>query len=138
MEQAGGKEKILVWMLRIGAVLTITAFPTVLLPAETMANWHAKLGMGAFPDVPVTGYMARSLSMLYGFHGVFTLIVSMDVRRYRPMVGFLGWMLLILGPAMLLIDLHSGMPPLWTATEGPPLILFGAAVLYLRRSIPTN
>jgi hypothetical protein len=138
VQEAGIRERALIWLLRIGAVLTITAFPAALLPADTMADWHARLGLGVFPDAPITGYMARSLSLFYGFHGVLTLIVSTDVRRYRPLVGFLGWMLLALGTSLLFIDLHSGMPPLWTATEAPPTLLFGALILYLRRSVPVD
>ena len=83
MEAPGVKEQVLVWMLRIGAVITIAAFPAALLPAETMADWHARLGLGPFPDAPLTGYLTRSLSLLYGFHGVFTLIVSLGQGMAR-------------------------------------------------------
>ena len=133
-----GKERWLVWLLRIGGVATLSAFPFALLPPDQMARGHEALGMGPFPHGAVTDYMARSLALLYGYHGVLTLIVSTDVRRYRRLVGFLGWMLLTFGPAMLLVDLYAGMPWFWILVEGPPLTLFGVAYLWLRRSVPLS
>ena len=130
------KEKLLVWLLRLGAVMTIAAFPTALLPTKTMIAVHEWLGMGTFPDAPVTQYMARSLALMYGFHGVMTAIVSTDVRRYRPFVTYLGWMMLTLGPAMTLLDLYAGLPMLWVWAEGPPLFATGCVVLWLRRAVP--
>ena len=138
MEQAGRNETILIWILRIGGALTVLAFPTVLLPATWMAAVHEWLGLGVFPDQPITGYMARSLSVLYGLHGVLLLVISTDVRRYRTLVCWLAWLMVALGPAMLLIDLHSGMPSLWTWSEGPPVMVTGIVMLYLRRSVPVN
>ena len=131
-------EKILIWILRIGGVMTVLAFPTALLPASTMAEIHAWLGLGSFPDQPITGYMARSLSLMYGFHGVLLLVISTDVRRYHKLVGWLAWLMVGLGPALLTVDLHSGMPAMWTWTEGPPVLVIAFVILYLRRSIPTE
>ena len=130
------KERLLVWLLRLSGLATVVAFPTALLPAQWMEVVHQKLGMGAMPNGAVTQYMARSLSLLYGFHGLLTLLASTDVRRFRPIIGFIGWMLLSMGPAMTLIDLHSGLPIYWTLLEGPPLFAAGAAVLWLRGGVP--
>ena len=82
--------------------------------------------------------MARSLSLMYGFHGVLLLVISTDIRRYRAMVGWIGWLMIGLGPALLAVDLHSGMPAMWTWTEGPPVLVTGFLMLYLRRSVPPN
>lgn len=138
MEQAGRNETILIWILRIGGALTVFAFPTALLPATWMAGVHEWLGLGVFPDQPITGYLARSLSLLYGVHGVLLLVISTDARRYRTLIGWLASLMMVMGPAFLLIDLHSGMPSFWTWTEGPPLAVAGIVMLYLRRSIPVN
>ena len=137
-EPAGLQEKILVWLLRIGGVMTALAIPTAFLSATQMAEIHALLGMGEFPVTPITGYMARSLSLLYGFHGVLLLVISTDVRRYRKLVVALAWLMAGLGPGMLWIDLHSGMPLFWTLSEGPPLIAMALVMLYLSRSIPAD
>ncbi len=138
MEQIGLHEKILIWILRIGGVMTVLAFPTALLPASTMAEIHAWLGLGSFPDQPITSYRARSLSLLYGFHGVFLLVISTDVRHYRKLVGWMAWLMIGLGPALWAVDLHAGMPAMWTWTEGLPVALIGLVMLYLRRSVPVN
>ncbi len=138
MEQVGLYEKILVWILRIGGAMTVLAFPTALLPTSTMAEIHAWLGLGNFPDQPVTAYMARSLSLMYGFHGVLLLVISTNVRHYRKLIGWIAWLMVGLGPALLAVDLHAGMPALWTWTEGPPLLVVGFAMLHLRRSVPLN
>jgi hypothetical protein len=34
---------------------------------------------------------------------------------------------------MLAIDLHAGMPPLWTAVEGPSIAAIGAVIAVLLR-----
>jgi hypothetical protein len=34
---------------------------------------------------------------------------------------------------MLTIDLHAGMPAMWTMSEGPPLVATGIVILYLLR-----
>ncbi|NIL99754.1 MAG: hypothetical protein GTN89_02085 [Acidobacteria bacterium] len=136
MGQAGLHEKILVWLLRIGGATTVLAFPTALLPAAAMSDVHAWLGLGDFPDQPITGYMARSLSLLYGFHGVLLLVMSTAVRRYRKLIVWVAYLLIGLGPCLLAVDLHSGMPAMWTWSEGPPLTATGFVVLYLLRSVP--
>ena len=138
MERVGLHEKILIWILRIGGVMTMLAFPTALLPASTMAEVHAWLGLGSFPDQPITDYMARSLSLMYGFHGVLLLVISTDVRRYRKLLGWVAALSVGLGLALLAVDLHAGMPASWTWSEGPPVFLTGFVMLYLRRSVPPN
>jgi hypothetical protein len=124
-------ERTVVALLRLGGVLTCCAFPAALLPAEWMAAVHAALGMGPLPRAPIVDYLARSLSLLYGFHGVFLLLVSTDVRRYRALVVLAAWMDVVGGVALFAIDVRAGMPPWWTWGEGPPLLAFGLVLLWL-------
>jgi len=138
MEPVGLHEKILIWILRIGGVMTALAIPTALLPASTMAEIHAWLGLGSFPDQPITDYMARSLSLMYGLHGVLLLVISTDVRRYRKLLGWLAGLTAALGLALLAVDLNAGMPASWTWSEGPPAFLIALVMLYLRRSVPRS
>jgi hypothetical protein len=98
-----------------------------------MAAVHRWLGMGEFPDAPLTDYLVRSVAALYGFHGVLVLIVAGDPARYERIVLFLGAMDIVFGLMMVAIDLHAGMPIVWTALEGPPLVGVGVLLLYLRR-----
>jgi hypothetical protein len=124
----------LVWVLRISGAVLLLAFAAMFLPADWMAATHRWLGMGELPRAPVIVYLARSIAALYGFHGVLVLLVSRDPVRYRPVIRYLGVMDLIFGLMMLAIDLHSGMPAMWTAAEGPPLVAIGLLVLHLSRA----
>jgi hypothetical protein len=126
---------LLVLLLRLGGVITLTAFLAMLMPTDWMAATHEWLGMGEFPRAPVVDYLARSAAALYGFHGVLLLLVSRDPVRYRSIVRYLGFMNVVLGVMFVFIDLHAGMPALWTLAEGPPVAAFGLVVLYLSRSL---
>jgi len=129
------EETAIVALLRFGGVLTGCAFGAVLLPVEWMAAVHSAIGLGAFPRAPIVDYLSRSLSVLYGFHGVFLLLVSTDVRRYRVFVLYSATMAVAAGLAFLGIDLHAGLPLCWTLTEGPPLSAAGLAMLWLVRRL---
>jgi hypothetical protein len=128
------ESRLLVLLLRLGGVVTITAFPAMLLPTEWMDTTHRWLGLGELPRAPVVEYLTRSIAALYGFHGVLLLIVSRDPVRYRPIVRYLGVMNVGLGILLIASDLHAGLPALWTVAEGPPIIAMGSAVLYLSRA----
>jgi hypothetical protein len=100
----------------------------MLMPVEWMASTHRWLGLGEFPRAPVVQYLARSISALYGFHGVLLLIVSTDTRKYRTLVWYAAAMNMIFGAMIVAIDLHAGMPLFWTLGEGPPIIAFGLVI----------
>lgn len=127
------RQRLLVILLRLGGVVTLSAFLAMLLPVEWMASTHEWLGLGEFPRSPVVDYLARSVSALYGFHGVLLLLIARDPQRYRTIVQFVGVMNLALGAIMLAIDAHAGLPWWWTLGEGPPIIAFGIVVLLLNR-----
>ena len=118
--------------LRLGGVMLSLAFAAVFLPTSWMASSHEWLGMGEFPASPLTDYLTRSLSALYGFHGVLLFIVANDPRRYERIVLYLGIMKGVFGAMLLAIDLHAGLPQHWTSLEGPPLVGMGMLILYLR------
>jgi len=127
--------RILVVLLRLGGAVTVTAFLAMLLPTDWMAATHRWLGLGEFPRVPVVDYLTRSVAALYGFHGVLLFLVSRNPVQYRSIVRYLGSMNVLFGIFLILIDLHAGMPSVWTMGEGPPVAAFGVLVLYLSRSL---
>jgi len=131
-------EKLLVWLLRLFGVVTMLAIFAVFLPVEWMARTHAWLGLGEYPDVPLTDYLTRSLSAMYAIHAGMLLVVATDVRRYRAIVVYFGWLLIGCGVLFVGIDLHAGMPHWWTWAEGPPVFVSGIAVLYLVGKIPRD
>ena len=127
--------RLLVFLLRLGGVITCTAFLAIFLPVEWMAATHEWMGLGEFPRAPVVDYLARSIAALYGFHGVLLLIVARDPVRYRPIVRYVGVLNITFGLLLTGIDVYAGMPAHWTLLEGPPIIAFGVVVLYLSRSL---
>ena len=119
---------MLVPILRVSAAGLMLAFVAILLPTDWMAVTHERLGMGVFPRTPLVDYLTRSIAALYGIHGVFVWIISTDPARYRVFVWFAAAINVAFGAAMIGIDLHAGMPTLWTAIEGPFIMLIGVAI----------
>jgi len=124
-------EKALVILLRIAAVVLLTALIPSVMPFAWMQDIHRQLGMGELPDGPIIGYLTRSLSAMYALHGAIVLFVSGDVRRYLPVVKCLAVLAIVFGAGMLVLDALVGMPLAWTACEGPSVIVLGGLMLWL-------
>jgi hypothetical protein len=124
--------RLLTLLLRVSGAGLMLAFAAVLLPVDWMAAAHPRLGLGPFPRTPIVDYLTRSIAALYGFHGVFVWLVSRDPVRYRTFVWFAALMNIVFGATMLAIDLHAGMPPIWTAIEGPSIVAMGVAIAVIQ------
>lgn len=98
-----------------------------------MASTHRWLGLGEFPQAPITLYLARSACVLYGMHGVLLLVIARDVTRHASLVTAVGVLHTVMGAAMFVVDLTAGMPWYWTVLEGPPVAAGGLVVLVLQR-----
>ncbi len=127
---------MLVGLLRVAGVVLVTAFLAVFIPIEWMATNHRWLGMGEFPRAPLVDYLARSIAALYGVHGILVLLVSTNPPRYRVIVSYLVCTNVLFGLILLGIDLHAGMPLLWTALEGPSIAAFWLLIGVLNRRQP--
>ena len=128
-------QRILIVLLRLFGGVTVLAFAAMFLPVAWMAATHRWLGVGEFPRAPLVDYLTRSVSSLYGFHGVLVLLVSRSPVHYRSIVRYLGVMYMLVGIFAVVIDLHASMPLWWTIVEGPPTAVTGAVILYLSRSL---
>lgn len=126
--------RILVLLLRVGGAMLITAFGAMIMPTAWMVEIHARLGLGELPGTPVVEYLTRSISALYGFHGVLLLIVASNLARLRPVAVYLGWMNILFGLMLAAIDIEAGLPGWWFAIEGPPILALGVAILWLLRA----
>jgi hypothetical protein len=124
-------EKVLVVLLRVSGVILLTALIPAVMPFAWMDLIHRQLGMGTLPDVPIVGYLTRSLSALYALHGVLVFYVSLDVRRYLPVVKCLGAVGVVFGAGMLVLDVSVGMPLPWVLGEGPLVVVLGGVLLWL-------
>jgi hypothetical protein len=128
-------ETLLSWFLRLLAVVVLTALVPAVMPFEWMKDIHRLLGMGELPEQPIVGYLTRSLSAMYAMHGALILFVSLDVRRYLPVVKCLAVLCILFGAGMLVLDAAVGMPVWWTAVEGPFVVLLGGVVWWLARQV---
>ncbi len=50
-------ELILIWLLRLGGVVMLTALGAVVMPYSWMNAIHQQLGLGELPHVPIVGYL---------------------------------------------------------------------------------
>ena len=132
------RERLLQLLLRLGGAVLCLAFPTVLLPVDWMASTHEALGLGPFPRSVIVEYLARSIALLYGLHGILLLIVARDPTRYREIVTYLACFNITFGLLMLIIDLKTGMPWFWTVGEGPGIAAVGVMIAVLNRRTDTR
>ena len=128
-------EKWLVWILRAGGVLLLSAVVPAAMPFQWMVEIHTWLGLGELPDRPIVGYLTRSISALYAMHGVLVLYMALDVRRYLGLIRCNGVLCLLFGAGVIAIDFAVGLPLYWVIGEGPLVIALGVAVLVLARGV---
>ena len=121
------------WILMIIGCGLMVAYLFVLLPSSQMASIHNWLGLGEFPERPISFYLARSTSLLYGVHGTVMFIVGFRWSKYADLAPLFGWLHVVIGIAMLVIDLTSGMPWWWSAGEGVPIAATGLLIVWLAK-----
>jgi hypothetical protein len=131
--------KIVRWILILSGGFLMTAFLAVFLPVQSMQSMHERLGLGEFPVAPITDYLARSTSLLYGVHGSILFYTGLTIQHHWRFVPLLGWLHIVIGMAMLGIDLAAPMPTYWTAMEGGPVAAVGVLMLFLfKKGSPTE
>jgi hypothetical protein len=131
-------EKALVVLMRAAGVMLLIAVIPAVMPFAWMKDIHRLLGMGELPEGPIMGYLTRSLSAMYAMHGALVFFISLDVRRYRPVVKCLAVLGIIFGLGMLVLDFVVGMPFQWTMHEGPFIVIMGFVMLWLAGYVDGN
>lgn len=125
-------EITLVWMLRISAIAFGFAIFAVFLPTSWMIKVGQHMKVTPLPvDYPIFQYLARSESLLYAMLGGFCWILSMDLRRYRPLVIYLSAVGIPFSVIMFIIDMHFKMPSRWSTHEGPMIFIFSILSVFL-------
>ena len=127
------RDKPLKIVLHVLGWTTLLALGAVVMPRSWMASTHEWLGLGEFPTAPIVENLARSVSAFYAIFGAVCLVLASDIERYRPLIKFLGAVLVLFGAALIGVDLAAGMPPWWTASEGLSTIVFGVLLLAFNR-----
>ena len=129
-------ERALVILLRVSGLVLLTALLTAVMPFTWMDEIHRRLGLGELPNMPIMGYLTRSLSAMYALHGALVFFVSLDVRRYLPVVKCVFVLGILFGLGMLVLDQAVGMPRRWAYCEGPSIIILGGILLWLTSWVP--
>lgn len=131
-------QRVLAWLLYAMGAMAVCAIFAVVMPTSWMAAAADRLGVGPLPRSKLTEYLTRSLSAIYAMLGALTLYLAWNVRRQLPLIVFVGWLTIVLGVVLTILDFAIGMPPSWSWSEGPPTVLVGAAILWLARRAGTQ
>ena len=133
-------ERLLKLILQINGAVMATALIAVFLSHDQMAAIHEWLGLEEekFPEAIIVDYLARSLSAFYAIMGILYLVLARDVRAHASVITFMAWASICFGVGSIVIGLQLGFPTWWTWGEGPFIILYGAAILWLQRKINTS
>lgn len=121
------------WLLQLAGGFMCLAFLAVFMPSSWMAWAHDQMAIGRFPHAPLTQYLTRSTSALYGIHGVLLIALARDVSSHRFVINVIAFLNVLFGILIIGIDFVSGLPLVWTLLEGPPVIGFGALLWWLNR-----
>lgn len=128
------RQWLLKWLLIISGFFLMTAFLAALLPVSWMAESHRWLGLGDFPNFPITAYLARSTSLLYGVHGTMMLFTGYTLQHHWRLVPLFAWLHISLGIMMFFVDVTAPMPLYWIVMEGPPVAGLGCLMLWLAKT----
>ena len=124
-------QKILKVLLLLTGGILITAFVAVVFPTKMMAAGHEWLGLGEFPNTPITVYLARSTSLLYGVHGVLMVYTGLTMQHHWRFAWYFSALHVVIGITMFATDISAGMPLYWILGEGPPVAMLGAFMMFL-------
>jgi hypothetical protein len=115
-------ERCLAWFLRITALTLLSAALAVVFPHAWMDAVHRWLGLGELPELPMVGYLTRSISALYAAIGIFTWHIAGDIRRHLPLLRFSVPVTMGFAAVLIAIDVVSEMPWIWTFVEAAFLV----------------
>jgi hypothetical protein len=116
----------LVLVLRATAVLLLLAFAGAALPESWMRAAYESGGLGPWPGGALLVYLARAVSLLYGFYGVLALYLSFDVPRYLPLIRFLAIASFPFVPVMFVVIWTAGLPAVWAVCESTSILVISA------------
>lgn len=124
-------DRWLLLFLRAIATITLLAFAAAVMPEKWIIEASEALGFDPFPYSPLTFYLARNLSLLYGFVGAGLLVITTDWHRYRPLVRYLAVGTIAFGGLQLIVDGQSALPLWWTLGESLSTICGGLTIWWL-------
>jgi len=133
-----GRDRLLVGLLRAVGLVEAAALAAVVMPRAWMNDIHASMGLGDLPPGPVVEYLARTVSFIYGGHGVLLWLLATDLVRYRPLIVFTGVAYVVTAVAFLAINVATRMPIYWTLIEPAACLVVGGMIVILSRHVPRS
>ncbi len=118
-------------LLQLVGAAALLAFAAAVMPSRWIVEASEWLGFDPFPDSPLTFYLARNLSLLYGFVGALLILVSLDLDRYRPLIWYIAVGTISFGILQAIVDIQSGLPWWWTAGESVSTFLGGVLIYFV-------
>lgn len=118
-------------VLRMLAVIDLSAILVLFLPLKNLGEISQALGFDGEPSSPLVEYLIKATSVLYALHGALMYGMSADVVRYRPLIHWLGCLAVCHGGVMVGLDWQLGLPGWWCAAEGPVFLVCGTVVMLL-------
>ena len=119
------------WVLRLIGMSALLAFGASIMPNNWIVEASEYLGFDPFPDSPLTYYLARNLSLMYGFTGVLLLIVANDLPRYRPIVRFIWAGTVAFAVLQWVVDSMAELPSWWVYGESMSTLAGGLLIAWL-------
>ena len=128
------RDRWLLLFLRLIGGTSLLAFLASVMPAAWIVSISEELGFDPFPNSPLTFYLARNLSLLYGFVGATLLVIASDLSRYRPLVRYTAIGTILFSGLQFVVDSISGLPSWWTWGESGSTLIGGVMLLWLQRT----
>ena len=123
--------RYLLFYLRFVGVFALLAFAAALMPGNWMVEIAGWMDIKPFPEAPLTFYLARNLSLMYGFLGVFLLLIASDLPRYRRLVRRMAVCAVSFAVLQGVVNAMAGMPAMWTYGESGWNLLGGGLMWWL-------
>ena len=127
-------ERLLIWYLRISALVFMAAAPAVVMPTEWMITIGGWLGLDV-PDVPLMQYLTRSVSALYTAVGITCWRLSCDVQRYLPLLRFTVVLTAVFAVIVAALDVWIPMPASWNIGECVTMLIWTLGLWWLCRRV---
>lgn len=124
------RPRVQLWMLRMIIVILLTGLPGALLPGEAFEKFSWLMGYGQPPLKPLTIYLAGNAGYAYVALAAVIWAISLDLRRYQPLVRVCGWIMVVAGPAYFSIDLQCHLPLWWVLMDSVSCLLIGITLLW--------
>ena len=120
-------------ILKLVAAVTLLAFAAAVMPGRWIVETARWLGFDPFPESPLTYYLARNLSLMYGFIGAAIWYIATKLERYRDLVKPLALASIAFSLSQAAVNIQSEMPTWWIATEFVATFTGGIALVVLDR-----